>query len=77
MTTTTMAAKTSKAAKCPSITPVARKDAKGQPLRYGTCPECGGYLAILNSGFFRTHKPVMKPGNPQIAINVANAKAGK
>jgi len=61
--------------KCSSVTPVARKDANGQPLRYGTCPECGGYLAILNSGFFRTHKPVMKPGNPRIAENVAKAKA--
>ena len=77
MITMTMAAKDTKSAKCPSVTPVSRKDAKGQPLRYGTCPECGGYLAILNSGFFRSHKPVMKPGNPQIAINVANAKAGK
>jgi hypothetical protein len=63
------------ASKCSSVTPVARKDAKGQPLRYGTCPECGGYLAILTSGFFRTHKPVMKPGNPRIAANVNAAKA--
>jgi hypothetical protein len=61
--------------KCPSITPVSRKDAQGRPLRYGTCPECGGYLAILNSGFFRKHKPVMKAGNPKIAENVAKAKA--
>lgn len=60
--------------KCPSVTPISRTDAQGRPLRYGTCPECGGYLAILNSGFFRTHKPVMKPGNPQIAINIENAK---
>jgi hypothetical protein len=66
---------TATTSKCPSVTPVTRTDANGRPLREGICPECGGNLVILASGFFRTHKPVMKPGNPQIAINIANAKA--
>jgi len=65
---------TLKAAKCPSVTPVTRVDENGRPLRTGICPDCGGSLVILASGFFRTHKPVMKPGNPQIAINVAEAR---
>lgn len=57
--------------KCPNVIPLTRVDAKGQPRRYGTCPVCGGYLALLASGNFRTHKPVMKEGNPRIAENLA------
>ncbi len=57
--------------KCTNVTPLTRKHANGDTRRYATCPECGGYLAVLASGFFRTHKPVMKPGNPRIAENIA------
>lgn len=57
--------------KCPNVTPAARKDANGEDLRYSTCPACGGYLAILASGNFRSHKPVFKPGDPRIAENLA------
>ena len=63
------------ATKCPNTEPLTRRDRNGQPLRYSTCPDCGGYLAILASGRFRTHNPVMKAGNPRIAENVARAQA--
>lgn len=57
--------------KCPNTTPLATADANGQPLRQSICTSCGGNLAILASGRFRVHKPVMKPGNPRIAENIA------
>jgi hypothetical protein len=69
-----MTTQTTPAGKCTNVTPVSRIEPNGQPRRYGICPECGGSLAILNSGFFRTHKPVMKPGNPQIAKNIEGQK---
>jgi hypothetical protein len=64
------------AGKCPNVIPMATVDAHGH-LRYSTCRECGGYLSILASGRFRTHKPVFKAGDPRIAERVAAAEAGK
>jgi hypothetical protein len=61
-------------AKCPNVTPMPGVDVRGH-LRYSTCPECGGYLAVLASGRFRTHKPVFKPGDPRIAAAVRAAQA--
>lgn len=60
------------AGKCPNVIPVGGVDVHGH-LRYSTCPACGGYLAILASGKFRTHKPVFKAGDPRIAERVAEA----
>ncbi|QIN94372.1 hypothetical protein SEA_ABBA_43 [Arthrobacter phage Abba] len=40
--------------------------------RYDVCPTCGGYLAVLSSGYFRKHKPVFAPGDPRIAANLAS-----
>lgn len=31
--------------------------------RQSICPQCGGYLTVLDSGFFRAHKPVHRPGS--------------
>lgn len=56
-------------AKCPNVTPLKVKDQQGRPLRYSVCPVCGGYMAILASGNFRTHKPVFKAGDPRITEN--------
>lgn len=60
--------------KCQNVTPVSRFDEKGNLRRNSVCGECGGYLAVLASGVFRKHNPVMKPGNPQIEINIAGMK---
>lgn len=58
---------------CPNSGPKTAKDPETHGhLRYTTCPDCGGYLAILSSGRFRAHKMVFKPGDPRIAEN--NAK---
>lgn len=62
-------------AKCPNTQPATTRDSAGRPLHYSTCPECGGYLAILASGRFRTHNPVLKAPNPRIMENVAKAYA--
>lgn len=61
---------TTTADKCPNTTPLNLTEPNGRPARDGICPECGGFLAILASGRFRTHKRVMQPGNPRIAENV-------
>lgn len=35
------------------------------------CPQCGRWLVVLPSGFFRQHAPRFKPGNPKIATELA------
>jgi hypothetical protein len=69
---TTSPSPAAKPGKCPNVTPMGTPDARGH-LRYATCPACGGYLAVLSSGRFRTHNPVFKAGDPRIAQRVADA----
>ena len=61
--------------KCSNVVPLARRDSEGQYLHYSTCPECGGYLAVLASGNFRTHRRVFNAGDPRIAENVGKQVA--
>ena len=71
MTTSSPAAKP---AKCPNVRPLILWGPDNRPLRASICPECGGNLAILSSGKFRTHARVFKVGDPRISANVQAAE---
>ena len=61
--------------KCSNVVPLVLKDRDGELLRYSTCTECGGYLAILASGNFRTHRRVFNTGDARIAENILKQQA--
>jgi hypothetical protein len=42
---------------------------------FGVCPDCGRWLVILGSGFFRTHQPRFKAGSHKIEEEVNRYKA--
>jgi uncharacterized protein YlaI len=66
-----------KPAKCPNVRPLQIWDQDNRPLRSSICPECGGNLAILSSGKFRTHNRVFKVGDPRISENVQAAEKAR
>jgi hypothetical protein len=71
---TTSPSPAAKPAKCPNVTPLILWDANNRMVRSSICPACGGNLAVLSSGKFRTHNPVFKAGDARIAANVQAAE---
>lgn len=58
---------------CSNVTP----STEDKGARDGMCSDCGAFLAISSTGFFRRHGRRLAAGNPKIAQSVAEFRESR